>query len=76
MSLNSLRTSCTSGGTWLGKFLQFFPSFNSWMETKRIGSFSKAFLNYTVENVSFVVLVCSARTMHALVSSMMLREAN
>lgn len=63
-----------SGGTWLGESPQSSPSFNSWMKTKKFGSFLKAFLNYMVKRVFSAVLEFSAGTMHVILPSMMLKK--
>lgn len=44
------------------------------METKKIGSFRKPFLNYMAESFLSAVLDCSAGIIHAILLSMMLRE--
>lgn len=43
------------------------------METKKLGSFQKPFLNYMAKSVLSMVFERSAGTMHAILLSMMLR---
>ena len=73
-SLNLLRTLWISEETWLGESPQSSSLFNSQIETKKIGSFRKPFLNCMAESVLSAVLDCSVGIIHSILLLMMLRE--